>query len=724
MDKDNNTKHSTLLKFCSNCGKKLEAESKFCQNCGTATAKEITPTETPAEEALTNSRTNSAYVNASGTVYVIGTITLIFGAVLYFLDKSIGSGTNFTIIFVIGLVFLGLGYLVQRKSLIALLIAIAIYGWDTVNGVGTLLQGNFLAISFLVWHIIFLIAMLKGVGAIWALKHPDRDKLNNRLNRRNFSIALVITVIVFSIVAYILSDVTDREFNFMSIVVLALLLLSPLFLVSFSKRRFHDLGQSGWRILLLFIPIVGMVFAVLLFSQKGQRETNKYGNPPEPKIDFKSMFGIGWSFSLVAVIIIILAVSLPQIKSATNLFNQINSHLGRGLVSTSPGSIDMGRYEGRNYSNSYFGVSFTIPNNVYIINNKTISGGFKINPAYHDDQPGKELLQQLQNEQNLYLTIVSTNQYNVKDGSSFGFACEKIPAYSTPSSDTYLETLKTQLKNSSFGYTFTDTIKKPIGSVVFSTTKATYQSVTQDYYVAQRNGYYIFFVNSYLNNADKKTLDNILATVKFTDPVDEGWLVDDFQSYISVEKTGEVQINEMISVDFKNLAKKGIVRDIPFAYTVSGNTTYSDITIKSVQLNSSDAKYQVSRGDKFLTVKIGDPNQTISGKNTYSIEYTVKGGILKSLSDKDELYWNVTGNNWTVPISHIQATVTFPDSGIIKTDCFEGLSGATANCSSSTPTPLSAGFNLTGVNGTAGGMTIVVDYKKDMVSLLKVGKAK
>lgn len=48
---------------------------------------------------------------------------------------------------------------------------------------------------------------------------------------------------------------------------------------SSAVRRFHDLGFSGWRILLVFIPLLGIVLILPLFVTSGDPGTNKYGEP-------------------------------------------------------------------------------------------------------------------------------------------------------------------------------------------------------------------------------------------------------------------------------------------------------------------------------------------------------------------------------------------------------------------------------------------------------------
>lgn len=67
--------------------------------------------------------------------------------------------------------------------------------------------------------------------------------------------------------------------------------LGPLYLIymlavlvpglAVSVRRLHDVGKSGWFILIAFIPIVGPIWLLVLTCMDGQPGENPYG--PNPK---------------------------------------------------------------------------------------------------------------------------------------------------------------------------------------------------------------------------------------------------------------------------------------------------------------------------------------------------------------------------------------------------------------------------------------------------------
>ncbi|WP_304145521.1 MULTISPECIES: DUF805 domain-containing protein [Mesoflavibacter] len=46
-------------------------------------------------------------------------------------------------------------------------------------------------------------------------------------------------------------------------------------------RRLHDIGKSGWMILIAFIPFIGGIWLLVLLATDGNKGANQYG--PDPK---------------------------------------------------------------------------------------------------------------------------------------------------------------------------------------------------------------------------------------------------------------------------------------------------------------------------------------------------------------------------------------------------------------------------------------------------------
>jgi Predicted membrane protein len=64
------------------------------------------------------------------------------------------------------------------------------------------------------------------------------------------------------------------------IIYLAYYVVFGLLNLSVSIRRLHDIGKSGWWVLLSLIPLVGILILIWWWAQPGFAEANKYGNNP------------------------------------------------------------------------------------------------------------------------------------------------------------------------------------------------------------------------------------------------------------------------------------------------------------------------------------------------------------------------------------------------------------------------------------------------------------
>lgn len=53
-------------------------------------------------------------------------------------------------------------------------------------------------------------------------------------------------------------------------------------------RRLHDVGKSGWMALIIFIPLVGAIWLLVLLVMDGEANENQYG--PNPKAIASDIF--------------------------------------------------------------------------------------------------------------------------------------------------------------------------------------------------------------------------------------------------------------------------------------------------------------------------------------------------------------------------------------------------------------------------------------------------
>lgn len=237
-------------------------------------------------------------------------------------------------------------------------------------------------------------------------------------------------------------------------------------------------------------------------------------------------------------------------------------------------------------------------------------------------------------------------------------------------------------------------------------------------------GIFIFFLSGRMCIV-KKFVFLILLFVVLAFPysawADEGWVIPNFSSDLVVQKTGEVKVHEVIDADFGVLSKHGIYRDIPYVYQSGNDRVYTEVSVLSVRQNDGAAKYEVIKNDSNLRIKIGDAGRTVTGVNRYEIVYVARG-VLRGFGSYDELFWNVTGNDWPVSILKVSSRVELPETGgVLRGVCYVGVMGSREECVSKVNKEVGGvSFSTVRALGDGEGMSVVVGYRAGMVPILTV----
>jgi uncharacterized membrane protein YgcG len=206
-------------------------------------------------------------------------------------------------------------------------------------------------------------------------------------------------------------------------------------------------------------------------------------------------------------------------------------------------------------------------------------------------------------------------------------------------------------------------------------------------------------------------------------PASAGFEFESIPSYdvtITINDDGTLTVHEVIAYDFGSQFKHGIFRDIPvrFDYPKKADTDrVYEIDVESVKASEgTPAQYELEEYDQggigYERIKIGDPDETITGERTYDITYTVKGA-LNGFEDHDELYWNAIGHQWSVTIDSAAIEVRAP-TDITQAACFAGPLLSTLPCAQSSTDASAATFaedDLFPFNG----LTVVVGIPKGAV---------
>ncbi|MEZ5320779.1 MAG: DUF2207 domain-containing protein [Microthrixaceae bacterium] len=200
--------------------------------------------------------------------------------------------------------------------------------------------------------------------------------------------------------------------------------------------------------------------------------------------------------------------------------------------------------------------------------------------------------------------------------------------------------------------------------------------------------------------------------------------ITDFRSTVVIESDGSIEVTETIHYDFGSSSRHGIYRDIPTRFEWAGTPPkgapegahYERLTpVSDISVSSSDAPSDLEVIDQgnSTRLKIGSPSRTISGRHTYTIHYRL-AGVFSAFAEHDELYLNVTGNGWRVPIASAEATVTAPGT-VTRVACYEGSAGSRLGCTTADAAGDTATFRQDHL-GAGEGLTVVLALAKGVVA--------
>lgn len=192
-----------------------------------------------------------------------------------------------------------------------------------------------------------------------------------------------------------------------------------------------------------------------------------------------------------------------------------------------------------------------------------------------------------------------------------------------------------------------------------------------------------------------------------------------FDSAITVKSDSSFEVQETITYDFGDTEHHGIFRDIPYRYARDGANYRVRLAVRSVTDGAGrPVPFQQSKTGGMIRVQIGDPDALVSGRQMYVVIYAVQRAI-NFFDDHDELYWNVTGNGWEVPIELATAEVSLPQAVPVEqweVSCYTGVLGSTdKNCRADAGAGDGATFAASGALAGGEGLTIVVGWPKNIV---------
>lgn len=148
-------------------------------------------------------------------------------------------------------------------------------------------------------------------------------------------------------------------------------------------------------------------------------------------------------------------------------------------------------------------------------------------------------------------------------------------------------------------------------------------------------------------------------------------VIKSFESLLQVQTDGSIIITETIRVHHEGInIRRGIYRELP---TKNGEI-YKFIGVKR---NGADEPGFVERNFGSYRINTGDDSLLPSPQtSTFEIKYKVLN-VPQSYDGYDEVYWNVTGDQWAFPIEEVSARIELPSGAeIIQQSGYVGYTGS------------------------------------------------
>ncbi len=195
------------------------------------------------------------------------------------------------------------------------------------------------------------------------------------------------------------------------------------------------------------------------------------------------------------------------------------------------------------------------------------------------------------------------------------------------------------------------------------------------------------------------------------------WRISDFHDTMTVAHDGSLVVSERITAQFEG-EYHGIFRDIPIEYPGPHGTNFT-LFLKVTNVtdeNGNKLKYESHTSNGYRHLKIYIPN-AVDATRTVEIDYLVRNAV-RYFDNYEEFYWNVTGNDWPVPIDHASAFVRFPENaaGSLRAQAFTGIYGSTQHEATANVNGADLSFETTHPLPMRGGLTIDVYIPKGILS--------
>ncbi|HEX9165314.1 MAG TPA: DUF2207 domain-containing protein [Gemmatimonadales bacterium] len=193
------------------------------------------------------------------------------------------------------------------------------------------------------------------------------------------------------------------------------------------------------------------------------------------------------------------------------------------------------------------------------------------------------------------------------------------------------------------------------------------------------------------------------------------YAIKSFDATILVAEDGMIDVTETITAEFRG-AYNGIYRTIPVKYRSPqgfGWTIQLDL-VSVTDAEGRTLRVESSREGHYRKFKIWIPGAE-DATRTVVLRYRAGNG-LRFFEDHDELYWNITGDEWEVPLEAVTARIELPRRATgVRAIAFNGVYGSTRQEARVAVDGTSLMITMPESLGFREGVTAVVGWDKGVV---------
>ncbi len=195
---------------------------------------------------------------------------------------------------------------------------------------------------------------------------------------------------------------------------------------------------------------------------------------------------------------------------------------------------------------------------------------------------------------------------------------------------------------------------------------------------------------------------------------EDDWSIPRYDVNATAAPDGAVDVQLDFDFDFAGTEGHGPYVTLPLRQEIAGDPDhYRSFSITDIRASSpsgAPAGVDTETDGGALAIKVGDEDVEVEGRQSYQLAYRITGVVNPGVgaAEEDEIFWNIIGSQWEVPLSDITVTLTGP-AEVGRSACFVGKVGSTTGCDQAAAGDRTATFRH-GTVEPGDGLTVLADW--------------